>query len=67
MASCSRKNKYIDVDGAQRGAAKYTKMYGFKVRWYLCPDCSYYHITTVRHQGVKVLDLDAIRTEGRDE
>lgn len=45
-------------------ADKYTKRYGFKHEWYLCSDCSYYHLTTKRHEGVKVIDLEAIRRDG---
>ena len=44
-----------------KAAAKYEVMYGFKMRWYLCDECSYYHIATVTHKGDRVLSMDAIR------
>ena len=58
----SSKNKYMDVDAVQRAAAKYTAKYGFMHKWYLCEECSYYHLTTVTDStGTKVLSLDAIQ------
>ena len=62
----SAKNKYLNGDTAQRAAAKYTKRYGFVHRWYECDECDYWHITTLRHFGVKVLSLEALREKPED-
>lgn len=68
MTRHSAKNKYNTVDRAQQGVAKYTKKYGFLHRFYLCDECSYYHITTVRHEdGTKVLSLDALQARAKEK
>ena len=66
MTRHSTKNRYLDVDGAQRAAAKYTQEYKFKMRWYLCDECSYYHISTVRQYGIPVLSLEALQRRAGD-
>jgi len=60
------KAKYLEVAGAMSAADRYELKYGFKMRWYLCDECSYYHITTVRRFGRQVVSLDAIQREAKD-
>jgi hypothetical protein len=59
----SAKNKYINADAAQKAAAKYTRTKGFIYRFYECDfeKCGYFHLTTVTHNGIQVLSLEALR------
>lgn len=66
MMRHSAKNKYTTPSEAMRAAAKYTRRYRFLHRFYSCDECPYWHLATVRHNGVPVLSLDAIQ-KGKGE
>jgi hypothetical protein len=57
------KAKWLEVAGVMAAARKYELKHGFKMRWYLCDECSYYHIATQTHRGERVISLEAIQKE----
>jgi hypothetical protein len=55
------KSKWLEVAAVMAAAHKYELKHGFKMRWYLCEECSYYHIATVTYNGKRVISLEAIQ------
>ena len=67
MVRHSSKARWLDVSGVMAAADKYELKYGFKMRWYLCPRCSYYHVATVKRHGKRVLSMEAIQKEREEK
>lgn len=66
MTRHSSKNRYMDARSAMKAAHRYTEQYGFLHRFYECDECDYWHLSTVTHQGVQVLSLDALKQRRTD-
>ncbi len=66
MTNHRTKNVYVNADKAQRAAARYTNRHGFKMRFYECDECPYFHIATVKWGGIPVISLDAIKQGAED-
>ena len=63
----SAKNKYLNSSEAQKAAAKYTRKHGFVYRWYGdCDECEYWHLTSVTHEGSRVLSLEELQRKADD-
>jgi len=43
-----------------RAAQRMETKHGYIFEWYLC-ECEQYHLRTRKHDGIKVLSLDAIK------
>ena len=68
MTSCRSKNHYAHVSDAMRAADRYERRDGYVFEWYRCSECEQYHLRSRKHDGIKVLSMQAIRqTEGGEK
>jgi len=60
VTACRHKSHWAHVSDAMRAAQRMETKHGYIFEWYLC-ECEQYHLRTRKHDGIKVLSLDAIK------
>lgn len=61
MTACRRKSHWLHVSDVMRAAERMEAKHGYVFEWYVCDECMQYHLRTRKHDGIKVLSLDAIK------